>query len=676
VANSYQPKITVSSKTLIDNIFTTTDGSSSIAGNILYNISDHLPQFFLSYCAENSISVGGDINSYSDWSKFDRENFILDFLDIDWVDTLKLEDNINFSFNAFDTKMTQLVSRHLPTRKRTKKQIKTQRKPWITSAIIKSMSKRDFFFRKFINAKCPTFKTYYHNSFKNYRNLIVSLCRRSKQNHYTKYFDLHSGNMQKIWQGVRQLISVKSSFKSPSPISLNIDGNISSDPLTIANSFNKYFSSVAHSIRNKIPPSFKHFSTFLKHPNSSSIFIFPCTPQEVSKCIASFDHKKASGPHSIPMLILKLISQDISIPLSKLINLSFETGVFPEILKISKVVPIFKKGSPLEPSNYRPISLLSNLEKIFEKLMYSRLSNFLDKYKVLYSRQYGFRKSHSTTHTILNIIERIRQNLDKGQFACGTFVDLQKAFDTVDHAILCKKLNHYGIRGVANKWFQSYLSSRYQFVSITGINSVLRLIEYGVPQGSVLGPLLFLIYINDLHEAIYLGEVFHFADDTNLLHFSGSIDSLCKMVNSSLKLLCKWLAANKISLNVDKTEIILFRHKSKPFTGILKIKINGKRLVLSSFIDEHLTWHKQISELSLKLRRANGALSKLRHYVKTKTLVNIYNALFNSHLRYACQTWGQSETTITKRIFILQKAAMRLMFFAPLRLASSKSLIL
>jgi hypothetical protein len=318
------------------------------------------------------------------------------------------------------------------------------------------------------------------------------------------------------------------------------------------------------------------------------------------------------------------------------------------------------------------------LEKIFEKLMYSRLSSFLDRHKILYSRQYGFRKSYSTTHTILNIIERIRQSLDKGQFACGIFVDLQKAFDTVDHAILCKKLNHYGIRGVANKWFQSYLSARHQFVSISNIHSVLRLIEHGVPQGSVLGPPFFLIYNNDLHHAIIFGEIFHFADDTNLLHFSSSLNSLSKRVNSSLKLLCKWLAANKISLNVNKTELILFRHKSKPLSQILKIKINGKRLVLSRsikylgvFIDEHLTWNKQVSELSLKLRRANGALSKLRHYVKTSTLVNVYHALFNSHLRYACQAWGQCDTSITNRIFLLQKAAMRLMLFAPSRSASS-----
>ena len=672
-------RVTSNTKTLIDNIFTTIDGSTCVSGNLVHVISDHLPQFLLSYSPDSSSSVGENTATYPDWSKFDQPNFILDFLNINWPETLRLEEsNINSSFDAFDTIISKLVDQHLPTRRLTKKQMYTNQKPWITPAIIKSMSKRDFFFRKFCNAKSPLSKSNFHAQFKVYRNLIVSLCRRSKLNHYTRYFDYHSANMQKIWQGVKQLISVKSSSSiNTSPASLNINGKISSDPLSIANCFNQYFSSVANSVRTKIPPATKHFSSYLNNPNPNSIFLTPCSPLEIQKLISSFPIKKSSGPHSIPIRILKLISNDISVPLSDIINLSFETGKFPDILKISKVIPIFKKGSPLEPSNYRPISLLSNIEKIFEKLMYSRISNFLDRHQILYFRQYGFRKSHSTTQAIINIIERIRQSLDNGQLACGVFVDLQKAFDTVDHEILCSKLNHYGIRGVANSWFKSYLSSRLQFVSIANSKSELRLMEYGVPQGSVLGPLLFLIYINDLHVPIKFGDIYHFADDTNLLHFDTNMKSLSKKVNANLKFLCKWLSANKIALNRDKTELIIFRHKSKRLETP-KIKINGKRLTPSPFIkylgvyiDEHLTWHKQVSELSLKLRRANGALSKIRHFVPLNTLLNIYHALFNSHLIYACQAWGQCETSITKRTFILQKSAMRLMSFSPFQSPSS-----
>ena len=227
---------------------------------------------------------------------------------------------------------------------------------------------------------------------------------------------------------------------------------------------------------------------------------------------------KATGPHSIPTEILKLIKPNICHPLKEIINLSFATGIYPDILKIAKVIPIFKnKGDELLVSNYRPISLLSNVNKIFEKLAYSRLYSFLNLHNCIYELQFGFRAHHSTNHALISLTEMIRNALDNSNFACGIFIDLQKAFDTVDHEILLKKLDYYGVRGLANNWFKSYLSNRQQFVSINGFNSKNLTMKYGVPQGSVLGPLLFLIYINDLHKAIKYSVTHLFADDTNLL---------------------------------------------------------------------------------------------------------------------------------------------------------------
>ena len=187
-------------------------------------------------------------------------------------------------------------------------------------------------------------------------------------------------------------------------------------------------------------------------------------------------------------------------------------------MKLSKAIPVFKeKGSNIECSNYRPISLLSNINKIFEKLMYKRLYNFLTKHNCIYKSQFRFLKHHSANHALIDLTENIRKSLDKSEFAVGIFIDLQKAFDTVDHKILLEKLNYYGIRGVANNWFKSYLTNRLQFVSINGFNSDEVMMQFGVPQGSILGPLLFLIYINDLHESIKFCSTCHFADDTNLL---------------------------------------------------------------------------------------------------------------------------------------------------------------
>ena len=210
------------------------------------------------------------------------------------------------------------------------------------------------------------------------------------------------------------------------------------------------------------------------------------------------------------------------------------TSVFSSLLKTSKLSPVFKKDSKLDYSNYRPISLLSNIEKKLEKLMYKRLYTFLNNNNI-YNLQFGFRQQYSTSHVLINITEIIRKALDDGNIGCGVFVDLQKAFDTVDHQILLAKLNHYGIRGVSNDWFKSYLSNRNQYVSINGYESGLAALNCGVPQGSVLGPLLFLLYVNDLNQAIKFCKVHHFTDDTNLLCLSNSIKKLNKLVNADLK---------------------------------------------------------------------------------------------------------------------------------------------
>ena len=259
-----------------------------------------------------------------------------------------------------------------------------------------------------------------------------------------------------------------------------------------------------------------------------------------------------------------------------------------------------------------------------------------------------FQGKHSTNHALISLTEMVREALDFGKFACGIFVDLQKAFDTVDHEILLKKLDYYGIRGTANDWFRSYLSDRHQFTSINGFDSKHSIMKYGVPQGSVLGPLLFLIYINDLHKAIHYSTVHHFADDTNLLVSNSSIKTIQKQINLDLKALCKWLRANKISLNASKTELLLFRHPNKKIDFDLKIKINGKKIFPSThvkylgiYIDNHLNWKFHVNELSAKLSRANGMLSKIRHYVSHNTLTMIYHGIFSSILLYGSQIWGQ-----------------------------------
>ena len=272
---------------------------------------------------------------------------------------------------------------------------------------------------------------------------------------------------------------------------------------------------------------------------------------------------------------------------------------------------------------------------------------------------------------MLDLIEDIRHALDDNSFAVGIFIDLQKAFDTVDHKILLHKLDYYGIRGIANDWIKSYLTNRKQFVSINGFDSSINIMKFGVPQGSVLGPLLFLIYINDLHTAIKYCTTRHFADDTSLLIKNKSLKQIKKYVNLDLRNLCKWLKSNKISLNANKTELLVFRHPNKVLNYDLKIKIDGKKLFPSDYvkylgilIDSHLKWNYQTDTLASKLSRAIGMLSKIRHYVSINTLRSIYYGIFSSILTYGCQIWGQVQNKNVNRVIKLQDKAIRIINFA------------
>ena len=410
------------------------------------------------------------------------------------------------------------------------------------------------------------------------------------------------------------------------------------EPKQIANTFNKYYASVAEEIlQERKYEGNKSYSDYLLNPSEQTIAVYECDNIEIENIIQSLNPKKAIGPNSIPTDILHLLKTQISLPLSVIFNISLRTGIHPELLKTAKIIPLFKKGSRLSTKNYRHISLLSNLNKILEKIMFNRIYNFLEKYNNIYKLQFGFRKKHSTIHALIDITENIRTALDNGSYACGIFIDLQKAFDTVNHCILINKLNHHGIRGIANNWFKSYLNNRTQYVSIQGCNSDTEQIKHGVPQGSVLGPLLFLLYINDLNTAINYSSVYHFADDTNLLNINTSPKQLQKQLNIDLTLLYKWLLANKISLNCTKMELIFFHRPGHPITDYsFNIKINGHKIIPSKYIkylgiylDSTLSEKHHCELLSVKLKRANGMLSKIRHYVPPEGNSNLFTMLYS-----------------------------------------------
>ena len=576
-------RITPRSRTLIDNIFTNHTGTDLTSGNLTCSISDHLPQFLIAPIEKASIPKEHNIY-IRNMKQFNKENFLYDLNNINWNTCIEAEHrDINHSFDNFISSFNSVLDRHAPLKKANKSELKLHQKPWITTGILRSIKMRNSIFRQFKKCKQQERKNTLYLRYKLYRNQIVSLTRLSKKNHMQKFFQENRTNARKTWQGIRSIINVKNTSRFV-PNYITSNGKSCSDPVSIADNFNSYFSSVGKKIQNKIHSQHVNFSQYLNHPTVNSLFITPTNSEEITDIISSFKANKATGPNSIPNNILQMSRELISTPLSDLINLSFETGSFPMQLKLAKITPIHKKGSKLDIDNYRPISLLSNLNKIFEKIMHKRVYKFLTLYNSFFEMQFGFREKHSTSHALISLTETIRQALDDNKFACGIFIDLRKAFDTVDHDILLKKLEYYGIRGLSNEWFRSYLTDRKQFVSINGFNSRIISTNTGVPQGSVLGPLLFLIYINDMHVAIKNSLVHHFADDTNLLHINSSIKQLNRLLNNDLKSLCNWLKANKIALNVTKTELLFFRHPNKKVYEEPNLKIDGKKLLLSKSV--------------------------------------------------------------------------------------------
>ncbi len=493
--------------------------------------------------------------------------------------------------------------------------------------------------------------------------------KKAKKEYYNQYFEENKNDIKKTWIGIKSIINTKAEI-TPKTSQLNINGKIIDDPAGIANCKNDFFANVGHNIDKEIPNNNKSPESFLKSRNNFNFLITSVSHEEMVNLIKSLDGTKSSGPSSIPTKLLQMIPDLIVLPLCNIINKSFETGIFPEPIKIAKVIAVFKKGSTQDVNNYRPISLLSIFDKIIEKLMYRRLYNFLEIHNILYEQQYGFRKNKSTIHSLIQITEQIKYSIEKGMYGCGIFIDLKKAFDTVNHSILLKKLEHYGIRGTSLQWFTSYLTNRKQYVYHNGHSSKIKSISCGVPQGSVLGPLLFLLYINDLPHVSNILRFYLFADDTNLYYESKNLKQLEKVVNKEMNKIFQWLCSNRLALNISKTNFVIFHPYNKPLKEVITLKINKKAIAeepcvkyLGVLIDSTLSWKSQISTITKKISRSIGIMYKLRPFVNVKIMKSVYYSIIYPHLIYGIQVWGSAFKTALINLNTMQKKAVRMITF-------------
>ena len=402
-------------------------------------------------------------------------------------------------------------------------------------------------------------------------------------------------------------------------------------------------------------------------PNQENLLLSDVTSQDVIDACKRFTSKTSKDPSGFQQNIILSDCELIAPVLAHLANSSFKEGVFPENGKIARVVPIYKnKGVKYDYGNYRPISLLPILSKILERLIYDKVFDFLVRCDILFDSQYGFRKGHNTTHAALDYVGAIERALEKGEHVIGIFCDLSKAFDTLNHEILLSKLEHYGIRETALSWFRSYLASRKQYVDWNGFRSSLLPLETGVPQGSILGPLLFLLYINDLPSSVSLKCV-KFADDTNLLICNNDFTSLIQTLNEELEKVNDFFKANQLKLNAQKTKMVYFSKKSTPteVTNAL-VQLDGTRLEFedsASFlglqIDSHLDWEKHCTKVANTISRNNSMINRVKEMLPPSTLKILYYSFVQPHLQYGLAVWGGCSNQNKKRVIAIQKRSVR-----------------
>ena len=665
-------RLTSHSATLIDHIYTDLLLDVCRSGIVITDVADHFGIF-----TQLNLDKPKHRPKTYQTRPFCEEK-IKDFKTVlrgtDFTDILGCNE-VDNCYNNFITKFQSIFENVFPLETKTTNRKYVRREPWVTKGLLISSQHKFKLFKNKINK--PTTDNIEH--YKTYLNIFNRVKRDLKKIYYETILDEYRYDMKKTWNVLHQLI-VKTKTNTSFNESFKINDKPTSDAKEIAEGFNSFFSNISSAIINNIPPTDIDYREHLKGNHVKNFFMEPVVPADLISVAKTIKPKVSYGHDGISNKILKESINEISLPLAHIYNLSISSGVFPNNMKIAKIIPIFKSGDKSCLNNYRPISLLPAFSKLLEKIVHKRLIAFLQSNNIIYEHQYGFQPKHSTVHPLIHFVKSISDSNDlvTKDLSIGIFLDLSKAFDTVSHSILAQKLNFYGIRGIALSWFESYLSKRTQYVEFKGQKSQMSDVKHGVPQGSILGPLLFLIYINDLPNCTHL-NILSYADDTTLYKSVHSIDTLSVQINTELENVYVWLRANKLSLNLMKSKYMLFGPKSpllQPQQLSIKIqdieieqgsKKNNQASLkfLGINFDENLNWKDHILTVCKKINRGIFALNQVKNILPQSCLRSLYHTLVHSHMTYCLEIWGNS--CFINKIFMLQKKAIRIIHRASFR---------
>lgn len=622
----------------IDQVFSNMNASVQIIENC---ITDHYP-----IVIELPVGINQETKTRScrNIRFLDKVENHCEFLKILQIKFLEIDFQTN-DVDSLATKIVQVICQTLDElMPATLRKYKDKKCGWINNSIKSEIAKRDKLSREYIRNPDESKRSRFNSQ----RAKVKKLIKTSKQKFYQGIIDndKSSNGLFRVFNSLQGKNLTKKKGMEPS-----IDN---------ANKLNDFFASIGlvidEQIENRTDPK-------LPEAQLNSMFFHPVTQDEVSKCILSLTSKPTEGYDGINTIIIKAAEPILSYYLFLLLSKCLELGRFPDCFKISKIKPLHKDGNIDECSNYRPISLLPCLSKVFERIIYNRIVCYFNKYSLFNVNQFGFRKNHSTIEAIAAAVHHIQLSFEKSKTELGCFLDLRKAFDTVNHNILLLKMEKYGIRGPTLKLMKSYLRERQQFVELEDFTSSLKPILCGVPQGSILGPLLFLIYINDIHVDSNDSKILLFADDTCLIRQNASLDDF----NSDLNEIKTWLDGNRLALNVSKTNYVAFSKSRKSISGINigQQALNQTTHVkyLGILIDERLLFIDHIKYVCKRISSYCGVLFRIRAIFHRKQLLCFYNVYVKPIIQYGILVYGCTRKANLEKIWLMQKRIIRIIFY-------------
>ena len=644
----------------IDHIYTNRIDVISESNVPFYAVSDHLPVCFTRFMGENLQKENHTLITYRSFKEFSETDFILELFQTNFQ-SIEFHRDVNQSLALFYEKLHSVISKHAPLmQKRVKRLVQPG---WFNENIKQLIHKRNYFYKK---------KDW--DNYKLLRNKTTSLIRKSKLNFFNKAV-AENNNINYFWQHLRLIRG--HATKSTIPEVIDCGGTLIFDKTKMANKFNEHFVSISNII-NKVEISNEYLTSLQcmldKRLKNITFDIKPITPLQVKSLICKLNPNKSTGLDGIGPRILKLCGDSITTPIAFIINKSISDGTFPDSLKCASVIPLHKNQSRNDPNNYRPISILPTLSKIYERHIADQIYSFLKKYELLYANQSGFRNLHSCCTALVKMIDCWLKDVDEGKYVGALFLDLKKAFDLVDHELLIEKLKLYHFSKSAVDILKSYLTQRKQLVKLGNVKSDFLQIRSGVPQGSILGPILFLLYINDIPS--YISEsssIDLYADDSTVYESGYQLENIQKQLQKTVNKVKLWCKLNNMAINSTKTKCMLISTSIKlKKCAKLNISVDNHQIenvscqkILGVMVQENLKWNAHINHVCKKLNMKLNLLKRISPFLTHDMKKLFYNSYILSQFDYCCILWAKGSSSSLMKLCKVQKRVARLILKKP-----------